>query len=326
MFMEKKFLNKIFFTILFLLFICFSSIGLFVFYINKPITLNETTIIIDKGSSIKKSAEKLKQNQIINNKYIFRLLFLLDGNKSIRSGEYSFKKGMSLVRVYDTIKQGKIVIHKINFPEGYSNQQIYDKINSISILTGEIDYIYAEGSLLPSTYYYSYGDRRQTLVKQMYSNMQEILDQEWENRFDNLPYKNKYEALIMASIIEKETNLASERSRIAAVFINRMKKKMKLQADPTVIYALTEGKFLLNRKLLRSDLTYPSPYNTYYVQGLPPHPIANPGKEAIKAALNPLLTDELYFVTDGNGGHNFAKNLSTHNINVQNYKKKIKNR
>jgi len=179
----------------------------------------------------------------------------------------------------------------------------------------------AEGSLAPNTYAISKGDSVEVVLARMMREQQRILDEAWENRAADLPYKSKEEALIMASIIEKETGIKAERRDVAAVFVNRLNKGMRLQTDPTVIYGLTLGKETLGRGLRRSELARETPYNTYIIDGLPPTPIANPGKEAIEAALNPAKSDNLYFVADGSGGHVFSRTLAEHNRNVAKWRR-----
>jgi UPF0755 protein len=240
------------------------------------------------------------------------------------AGEYLFPKEITPAQVIDILQHGKILQHYITFPEGITNMEIIMKLNEIDILNGEISNPYSDGYLLASTYSFIYGDRRQSILDRMNKELEKNLDLLWENKQQNLPYKNKQEALIMASIIEKETNLKEEKRRVAAVFINRLRKGMKLQADPTVIYAITMGKEIFNRQLSKKDLKIVSPYNTYYFHGLPPSPITNPGIDAIKAALNPIQSNELYFVVNGSGGHNFAESLNQHNENVKAYKENTK--
>jgi UPF0755 protein len=198
-------------------------------------------------------------------------------------------------------------------------------INNEPNLTGDISIKTEEGSMLPETYSFSKGDSRNSIVKQAQKAMDKVLNDAWKSNNVGV-LKNKKELLVLASIIEKETGLPEERSDVAAVFVNRLNKRMRLQTDPTVIYAITLGKKSLGRSLLKKDLEYDSPYNTYKNYGLPPSPICNPGKEAIYAAANPSSADYLYFVAKGNGGHRFAKTLSEHNDNVALYRKFLKNK
>jgi UPF0755 protein len=219
---------------------------------------------------------------------------------------------------------GKSVLHRITIPEGLTVRQVLDRIKQEEVLVGDINENILEGYLLPETYFFTYGDKRQMIIDRMHKNMQTTINELWEKRSDNLPFKTKEEALTLASIIEKETGIDSERKKVAAVFINRLKKGMKLQADPTTIYAVTSGKIDLNRSLSKKDLMIESPFNTYYSFGLPPHPIANPGKASIEAALNPASTKDLFFVVSIDGaGHKFSDNLTEHNNNVREYRSKV---
>lgn len=308
--------------ILFLIALVLTSLTVATILINKSGPLSEnTTVVIPSGASVYEISEILSKKNVIEYPRLFWLLAKIQQGKPLKAGEYYFTKNITLGKVFDTIKYGKILIHLVTFPEGMTNYQIVDKINHIEILTGDIVESYPEGQLLPDTYSYIYGDRRQQLLDRMHKKSKEILAKLWLERMPNLPYKKPEDALVMASIIEKETNKDSERARVAGVFINRLKKKMKLQADPTVIYAITEGKYILDRKLTKRDLLLPSKFNTYYSSGLPPRPIANPGVASIKAALNPLITNELYFVVNETGNHSFSSTLEQHNENVRNYRK-----
>ena len=217
--------------------------------------------------------------------------------------------------------KGMVIIHKLTLPEGITNKEIVDNIRNDSALVGEITKEFKEGDLLADTYFYTYGESKMMLLNRIYHKSQAIIDELWEKRSANLPLANKNEAVVLASIIEKETNLASERKRIAGVFINRLRKNIKLQADPTVIYAVTQGQYVFNREITRADLKIDSPYNSYLYAGLPPTAIASPGISSIEAALNPLETNELYFVVNGLGGHNFSSTLAEHNNHVTNFRK-----
>ena len=189
-------------------------------------------------------------------------------------------------------------------------------------LSGEIAEIPSEGSLLPETYHFNHGELRSNIIKKMQQLMANKLDIAWQNRDPNLPYKNKEEAMIMASIIEKETGIASERMKVAAVFVNRLRKNMKLQSDPTANYGIYKETGELKKELSSEDVNHYSVYNTYVINGLPATPICNFGEDSLKAAFNPAQSDDLYFVADGEGGHNFAQTLSEHNRNVAKYRQK----
>ena len=231
-----------------------------------------------------------------------------------------FTPGISPLQVLRVLASGKSIIHRMVIPEGLMVSEIIDKVNSEPRLLGEIKGVVPEGYLMPSTYFYSYGDLKENIIEQMRKSMSLALDSAMTHLTPDSPLKNRLEVLIMASIVEKETGLDFERTTIAGVFINRLKKGMKLQADPTSIYAVTEGKYKLARPLTKKDLAIISPYNTYYVPRLPPSPIACPGAKSLQAVVNPAKTSALYFVVNGKGGHNFASSLKEHNENVLKYR------
>jgi UPF0755 protein len=213
--------------------------------------------------------------------------------------------------------RGDTILHKLTIPEGLSVKQIEALMAKADGLEGEFPAGVAEGSVMPDTYFYSRGESRREKIVKMQQAMREYTNALWEKRQPDLPLASLQEAIILASIVEKETGVAEERGRIAAVFVNRLRKGMKLQTDPTVIYAATDGRYDLGRPLLRSDLQTPHPYNTYMIDGLPPGPIANPSRASIEAVLNPPASDELFFVSTGNGAHRFASTLEGHNQNVR---------
>ena len=225
-----------------------------------------------------------------------------------------------MMNVIDKLVRGDVVYHKITIPEGYTVGQVLYLLNNDEALSGEFDVIPEEGAFLPETYIFQRNESRDVIVQKAAASMQKKLQEVWDNRAENLPYKDMGELLVMASIIEKETGVDEERAKVSSVFVNRLRQGMRLQTDPTVIYALTEGKSELGRALTRKDLEIDSPYNTYKYAGLPPTPICNPGAASLYAAAHPDSTDYLYFVASGNGGHNFAKSLKEHNQNVTNWK------
>lgn len=284
--------------------------------------LDKTTkIIIPGGSSLKSISRILANNSIIKYPDIFTLIFrLYEGGENMKAGEYQFEANVSPIEVFNKITQGDVVIYNLTIPEGLMASQILKLIAEAPYMTDEVLEDVKEGSLLPETYDYQYGDSRHKMILRMQKKMSDVLDAAWNNKADNLPVKSKEEALILASIIEKETGISSERDRVAAVFVNRLRKNMRLQTDPTVIYALTQGKYVLDRPLIYKDLEIDSPYNSYKQYGLPPTPISNPGKASIEAALNPIDSNEIYFVADGAGGHKFATTLQEHNKNVQQWR------
>ncbi len=278
-----------------------------------------TEVVVPRGS-LKKIADFLHNAGIINSPSIFVLGVRASGNThKIKSGEYSIPTRASAKMVMDILVSGQTYIRRVVIPEGLTSAQIIDILENAKGLVGVISQTPKNGTLLPETYHYSYGDTKEGMIVRMQNAMKRVIDEEWEKRADNLPIKSKQEAIILASIVEKETSKESERPMVAGVFINRLNKKMRLQSDPTVIYAVTDGRLDLNRSLKRKDLKIQHPYNTYVIPALPAGPIGNPGKEAIKAVLNPAQTDALYFVATGRGGHAFAKTLKEHNQNIQNW-------
>lgn len=320
-----KFLKFSFVTLLFLGFVACVSVITYAFNdFNHSSNVTQQTIVdIPKGSSFSQISKLLKKSNVVANKEIFEILakyYKLD--KGLKAGEYSFKAGVTPKKAIKQISDGTgYHLRKITIAEGLTTHQVLQIIKKNQYFDGKITINVGEGELLPETYVFTKGKQRNAIIKEMQNAMQATLNKLWKNKQANLPIKSKKEAIILASIVEKETGIAGERRRVAGVFVNRLNKKMRLQSDPTTIYALTLGKKDLGRPLLRSDWKVKSPYNTYYIKGLPKSPIANPGTEAIKAVLNPIKTDEIYFVADGTGGHKFAKTLKEHNKNVQNWRK-----
>jgi UPF0755 protein len=246
-------------------------------------------------------------------------------DKSLKAGEYMFAPHMNMLQVAGQLLKGEVFYRRVTIAEGLTSAQIRTSLNNEPYFSGDISVDMPEGSILPETYTFSRGDSRDSIVLKAQSDLNNFLEKTW-NGNHNANIKSKEELLVLASIVEKETGLPEERPDVAAVFANRLGKGMMLQTDPTVIYAITKGEVELGRALLKKDLEYDSPYNTYKYYGLPPAPICNPGKEAIVAAANPSEADYLYFVASGNGGHRFAKTLSDHNDNVAMYRKLMQNK
>ena len=293
---------------------------------NGPLS-NVVNVIIPKGAGLKTVTNELIKNGVINEPWLFMVNARIRGfDKKLRAGEYQFSPQVSILDVLHKISHGDVYLRKITIPEGLSTGQIIYLISSQSHLTGEITIDVKEGELLPETYTFEHGAHRNVIIKQAKNAMKKAIKDAWNARDDNLPIKTPEEMLVLASIIEKETAVASERDVVSSVFVNRLRKRMRLQTDPTVIYAVTEGLYELERSLKKADLRIESPYNTYRNYGLPPGPICNPGVEALFAAVNPASTDYLYFVATGTGGHNFATNLKQHNSNVRSWLKKIRRR
>ena len=293
-------------------------------YVKAGPLIRDVTVVIEPGSGVNAIAGQLKRAGIITDARIFRLGVRVEKLQArLRAGEFSFPAGTSMQGAADVLVNGKTVVRRLTVAEGLSTTEVLAQINATAGLTGlaTADGAGGEGRLLPETYHFSFGDDRADLVKRMRADMDKALADLWPKRQEGLPLKTATEALILASIVEKETGVAAERPLVAAVFINRLNRGMRLQSDPTVAYGLTEGAGPLGRGLTRSDLKSETAYNTYVISGLPPGPIANPGRAALQAVLNPAETKALYFVADGTGGHAFARTLDEHNRNVRKWRK-----
>jgi len=294
----------------------------------RPGPLVQTAVVIvPKGAGVKDIAARLTERGVIDNAVVFRLGARLDGaDTGLRAGEYAFPAGASAREVVARMARGETVVRHLTVPEGLTTTQVISLVAAAPGLEGEIGLPPGEGTLLPETYHYGWGDARADVLRRMAASLRETVAELWPARALDLPFADPAEAVVLASIIEKETAVAEERPLIAGVFVNRLNKGMRLQSDPTVVYGLAGGRGSLGRPLTRADLADPSPYNTYVIDGLPPGPIANPGRAALAAALNPAETDALYFVADGSGGHVFAETLAEHNRNVAKWRKIRKKR
>lgn len=282
----------------------------------------ETVVVIQRGDSVDAIAERLAEAGVIEDVWLFRVAARIENRRAhLKAGEFSFPPAVSQQHAIRILQQGSVLVRRFTVAEGLTSHEAMQIINAAAGLTGAITIRPPEGSLMPETYHYSRGDTRKGVVERMQEAMNETLDRLWAGRAAELPFSTKEEALILASIVEKETALASERPRVAAVFINRLRRKMRLQSDPTVIYAVSGGTGALGRPLTKTDLATDSPYNTYKVSGLPPGPICNPGRASLAAVLNPIETKDLYFVADGTGGHAFAQTLDEHNKNVARWRR-----
>ncbi len=315
----------ILFTLLFFSLTAFVGGGFLVWgyvqYIKPGPTIAETTVVIAQGAGIKAIAKTLSAAGVIDDPLIFRLGVRLSRvDKELKAGEYVFPYGVSAKAAADVLIAGKTVVRRLTIAEGLTSVQVFEQLVAAEGLEQVFD-VPLEGSVLPETYHYTYGDSRADLTQRMVKAMDKVLFGLWAERDDGLPLASPTEALILASIVEKETGLNDERGHVAGVFINRLRKGMRLQSDPTVAYGLSEGDGPLGRPLTRADLKAENPYNTYLINGLPPGPICNPGQAAIQAVLKPTATDDLYFVADGNGGHAFAQTMQEHNRNVARWRK-----
>jgi UPF0755 protein len=283
-----------------------------------PGPLAEDKIVnIPRGLGTRDIADLLVREGVIDQPWVFvGGVVVLKAREGLKYGEYQFTQHASLRDVVDTITEGRVVQHALTVPEGLTSEQIVARLLQNDALSGTIKEIPREGTLMPETYKFTRGTSRETIIQRMQQSSRRILQEVWQHRMADLPIKSPEDLLTLASIVEKETGKPDERTRVAAVFVNRIKQKMRLQSDPTIIYGLTGGKGSLGRPIMKSEIEQPTPYNTYIIDGLPPGPIANPGIASLEAAANPARTKEIYFVADGTGGHVFAENYEQHQKNV----------
>ncbi len=283
-----------------------------------PGPLPENHIVnIPRGSGIHDIADVLVSEGVIDQPWVFvGGVFVLKAREDLKAGEYQFKAHASLRDVVATIVEGRVVTHQFTMPEGLTSEQIVARLLDDPVLVGNIKEVPREGSLLPDTYNFTRGVTREQMIQRMQQAQQHLLKEVWDRHSPDLPIKTPDQLVVLASLVEKETAKPEERTRIAAVFVNRLKQKMRLQSDPTIIYGLVGGKGTLGRPIMKSEIEQPTAYNTYQIDGLPPGPIANPGRASLEAAANPARTRELYFVADGTGGHAFAETYEQHQKNV----------
>lgn len=278
-------------------------------------------VVIPRGAGPTTMAKLLEEEGVIAHPRLFRVALMIDPSpKPIKAGEYEVPAHTSMQALVELLQSGKVVQRRLTIPEGMTTPEVLELVRKTEALTGDITLDVKEGDLLPETYFYSRDDTRDGLLLRMKEAMEKALDEAWRKRAAGLPLANKREALILASMIEKETAVPAERTRVAAVFINRLRRRMKLESDPTTIYGITEGKVPLGRDLTRADLQSNTPFNTYVIAALPRGPICNPGRASIVAATNPARDRSLYFVADGQGGHAFATTLLEHNRNVERWR------
>jgi UPF0755 protein len=282
-------------------------------------------VVVPKGEGAHEIAARLERDGVVSDRRLFVAAYLLSklissvgGTKALqlKAGDYQIPESASVRQVMDILVDGRTVTYRVTVPEGLTSHQIVERLKADQNLTGEIAEVPPEGALLPETFVVQRGASRQSIIDTMQSEARRVIDKAWAQRRKDLPLKSWQEAVILASIVEKETGRNDERERVAAVFINRLKQNMRLQSDPTILYGMTGGKTVWGRPILRSDIAQKTAHNTYQIDGLPPTPICNPGKAAIEAVLNPADTKDLYFVADGTGGHAFAETLKDHNANV----------
>lgn len=275
-----------------------------------------TIVWIKPGMRSAAIAQELQNAGVVRSAALFRLGVQLRGkNAALKAGEYAIPSGSSMAAIMGILASGKSIQHKLTIAEGLTSQMVYDVVRDDALLSGKAGAVPPEGSLLPETYYYMRGTPRAAILARMTRAQRRLLSKLWPARKLNLPFQSPEQAVILASIVEKETALPEERRHIAAVFINRLRLGMKLQSDPTIIYGITKG-YPLGRRILESEISAATPYNTYVIAGLPPTPICNPGKDSLKAVLQPEDSQDLYFVANGTGGHVFTASIAEHEKNV----------
>ncbi len=276
----------------------------------------DQTVLLAQGSSVSAIAHSLHDAGVIRYAELFiAVVRIRQSENELKAGEYAIPAGASTLDIIDILIEGKSILHQLTLPEGLTTAQILKLVAADDVLVGDISLEPDEGALLPETYAFNRGQTRDEMIERMMKAQADLIEELWDLRATELPISTPEEAIILASIVEKETAVADERPRVAAVFVNRLKRGMRLESDPTIIYGLTKGE-PLGRGLRRSELRGETPYNTYIIRGLPPTPIANPGAASIAAVLNPADTDDLFFVADGTGGHVFAKTNREHERNV----------
>jgi UPF0755 protein len=298
--------------------VVFGLWGLWVYGAAGPST-QETTVVLRHGAGLPEIASQLEDQHVVRSASVFVAAAQISGAaRRLKAGEYDFKAHASIASVLSALRNGKIVRHFVTIPEGRTSQQAVDILMADPVLTGSAP-VPAEGTLLPETYEVQRGEDRAAVLQRMVTARDKLLAQLWPKRRADLPFKDMEEAVAMASIVEKETSRADERPRVAAVYINRLEKGVRLESDPTIIYGLTRGA-PLGHGIRQSELYTITPYNTYLVAGLPPTPICNPGRASIAATLDPPHTNELYFVANGQGGHVFSSTFEEHQKNVAHWR------
>jgi len=301
----------------------FAAFTWYDFHTSGPLA-EEKIVFIPRGTGFRAATDLLAQEGIIARPFFFNAMAVMSGKaRKFKAGEYAFTPNVTPEQVMAMLVGGQVVVHKITVPEGWRAAEVIDLLTKETKLTGTMT-MPPEGSLLPETYYFLRGDERQDVMNRMQADMAKLVAELWSKRKEGLPYQAGFQAVVLASIVEKETSTPEERPRIAAVFLNRLRKNMPLQSDPTVQYAIEKDKGPMKQALTLADLKYNSPYNTYIYGNLPPTPISNPGRAALEAVLNPPETNDLYFVATGTGGHYFSSTIAEHNKNVKKYREELK--
>lgn len=279
------------------------------------------SVVIPRGAGLESIARRLAEADVIADTTLFAIAAQLTGKaRGLKAGEYRFPAAVSAHDALSIIERGETVVRRVTVAEGLTSAQVVDLLSVTDGLEGAVEVVPPEGSLLPETYHFSWGDDRQTILRRMRRSMDEAVARLWAERAEDLPLATVEEAVVLASIVERETGVAAERGLVAGVFVNRLRRGMRLQSDPTVAYGIAGGAGL-ERPLTRADLREETPYNTYVIAGLPPGPICNPGLASLAAVLRPAETDYLYFVADGSGGHAFSRTLAEHNRNVRKWRR-----
>jgi UPF0755 protein len=276
----------------------------------------EITDIITRGGASSCGTEVAYRIGVNAAEVVVRELDTATGRYEERAAFDPLAEEVSVPAIFETVRGQADTRYRVAFAEGITSWQVVEGLKAVDVLEGEIAEVPPEGTLAPDSYEVRAGDSRESVINRMAEAQEVILQAAWEGRAEGLPLDSAEEALVLASIIEKETGVAEERRQVASVFVNRLERGMRLQTDPTVIYGITEGQGVLGRGLRQSELRRATPWNTYVIEGLPPTPIANPGRASIEAAVNPASTDYVFFVADGTGGHAFAETLAQHNRNV----------
>src|SRR5262245_55569413 len=291
-----------------------------------PLTATKA-VVIPRGEGIHDIAARLEREGAITDRRLFIAGYFIarvmgDSSKPIqlKAGDYQIPSAASVRDIIGILSEGKTILHRVTIPEGLTSHQIVERLKADANLAGEITEVPPEGALLPDTISVQRGEQRQTVIDNLRAQSRKLMEKLWAQRQKGLPLKTWEEALVLASIVEKETGRNDERERVAAVFINRLRQNMRLQSDPTILYGISAGKTVWNRPIMRSEIAQKTGHNTYQIDGLPPTPICNPGRAAIEAVLNPANTKDLYFVADGNGGHIFSETLKDHNASVQKWR------
>ncbi len=290
--------------------------------------LEETDIAFPRGADLREISNLLQQRGVIARADVFQVAVrVLRKSRRLQAGEFRFPVRISPMEAMEILVSGETVVRRLTFPEGLTSVEVLGILAKAEGLEGQLPARNAkEGEFLPDTYHFSLGDRREDVLARMRAAMTGTLESLWKSRAKGLPLYGAYEALTLASIVERETAVPDERARIAGVFVNRLRRGMRLQSDPTVAYAVSGGGVPLNRALTREDLRLQHPYNTYTTRGLPPGPICNPGRDSLEAVMHPAITEDLYFVADGSGGHAFAGTLGEHLKNVARWRRIRRNR